>query len=899
MGNGLASTANGTSCDPVYSGYQPVTVTINGTTTTSNVAVTAVDWENEYGEYSNHCYKFGEFPVWWGVQVLLFIGYTFFGGLSTQYGLHRYRSQGKFRFTMILAFIVMVVWAGAFGMAIDQLIAAAILIFINLYHQIMCVLFDKSISVNPYLMNLYHKMFDHDSINLEDVDFYNLVQEKAFLKTYKKGQTYMHEHDIPCQLSILLHGKMSIHKHDGFQKNRIIMRHESTHAQRYLQSEEHGEAFVGMVYPYEFIDSYEWLSQQGQTQVGAGVHHSGGHNVSQVTIRVADCDDVTECVVLTWPKERLESVFKEFPRLRTCIHAVVGKDIAEKMLRITGHTTFDNVPSSDMIRRAHGALSCTRLADIAYRKGITLRETQVLPNMAKRAVYKFDEEYTVTTVDYDDEPGWFGFQKSKTKVEIMHNLSGKQRQIKNVLGAGPWCELPDSELSKEPWTTHLKTVAPDDLENFYTDEGYCTEEQFSGFVPIDDEDLPMKPDSDFEKGMKQFLDGNLDKFNKSAGTDFSNARTLGPDKNMRCLELAKMTYIKEKASEYAQKFQVKGVPREGDFNHHLLEQAMHSLQRSRLRIANARLLAMHPAPMDSLSPAADMMNMSNNSALSGDLLHYFDMVCKDLRKKDLHEILKWGKWRSYFRPGTVVQKQGEEANYVGILLQGKLASYTEDELTRHKTLVSYVEKYNLVGSEDFSSKFRTARRTIQMPEYDPDHKDSMRCDDSGRKEEMYQVMKIDEAKERLHKATKELGSSNSGFGVGAGRGKDSSDTSDTSDTDDSYTEDTDTYDDETEYEMRQLEHLEDLQERVDNYEGNKYVLLTKIPAILFVWDIKDLKRLMLADPHVESHLSKILRGDISHKLDNAIGDSLGTRVCGVPTQARGDQDVRLCNVSPE
>merc|ERR1711966_207403 len=36
---------------------------------------------------------------------------------------------------------------------------------------------------------------------------------------------------------------------------------------------------------------------------------------------------------------------------------------------------------------------------------------------------------------------------------------------------------------------------------------------------------------------------------------------------------------------------------------------------------------------------------------------------------------------------------------------------------RHKSLVTYVEKNDLVGSEDFSSKFRTARRTIQMPRY--------------------------------------------------------------------------------------------------------------------------------------------------------------------------------------
>jgi len=40
---------------------------------------------------------------------------------------------------------------------------------------------------------------------------------------------------------------------------------------------------------------------------------------------------------------------------------------------------------------------------------------------------------------------------------------------------------------------------------------------------------------------------------------------------------------------------------------------------------------------------------------------------------------------------------------------------------------------------------------------------------------------------------------------------------------------------------------------------------------------------------VESSLSTLLRGDITFKLNSSSGMALGTRLCGVPTQARGDQ----------
>ena len=75
--------------------------------------------------------------------------------------------------------------------------------------------------------------------------------------------------------------------------------------------------------------------------------------------------------------------------------------------------------------------------------------------------------------------------------------------------------------------------------------------------------------------------------------------------------------------------------------------------------------------------------------------------------------------------------------------------------------------------------------------------------------------------------------------------------------------------------------------------------VTTLPTVLFVWDIKDLKRLMLADPKVEAALSKLLRSDITFKLNNASDGALGTRMCGVPTHARGDEEVRACGPAIE
>jgi len=256
-------------------------------------------------------------------------------------------------------------------------------------------------------------------------------------------------------------------------------------------------------------------------------------------------------------------------------------------------------------------------------------------------------------------------------------------------------------------------------------------------------------------------------------------------------------------------------------------------------------------------------------------LEYFEKTMKDLKKKDREEILKWGKWRTFYRPNTCLQRQGEEANYIGVVLQGKLAAYTVDEYTASKSLVHYIERFHLFGSEDFSSKFRTARRSIEMPDYEePPEEEAegeqvelpqelhekaavnfLQMDSKGKRCVMYERMYLKEARKYAETASLMLN------------------------------EDKD-------WLLKKIEQME--KDLSSEEQESATILVTKIPTVMFVWDIRDLKRLMLADPHVESCLSILLRGDITYKLGNASEDALGTRVCGFHTQARGDGEVRVC-----
>jgi len=84
--------------------------------------------------------------------------------------------------------------------------------------------------------------------------------------------------------------------------------------------------------------------------------------------------------------------------------------------------------------------------------------------------------------------------------------------------------------------------------------------------------------------------------------------------------------------------------------------------------------------------------------------------------RELLELVSWGEWRVLWKPGTVFVRQQGSTSVVGIVVEGLLASYTEDEVTASRCFVNMIRQKELVGSEDFQlSMFHTARRTVEVP----------------------------------------------------------------------------------------------------------------------------------------------------------------------------------------
>merc|ERR1711871_1372175 len=213
--------------------------------------------------------------------------------LSTMYGMRRYHYVSVLRLLIVLASILLVSWATSVAGAADQTVYYLLFIFINLGHAFYIAYHEKPITLNDYLHNLWHKMFNMNGYNLELLDFYNLMQEKAFLKTYKSGQTYISEGDIPTQLSILLSGKMAVYKRDAFQRKSMCMVHHTTATDRRNEKIHIGtSAYCGAVYPYEFIDSYEWLMSQGVFKYEGTQGAAAAGGTSQVTIKVSDDEKI-------------------------------------------------------------------------------------------------------------------------------------------------------------------------------------------------------------------------------------------------------------------------------------------------------------------------------------------------------------------------------------------------------------------------------------------------------------------------------------------------------------------------------------------------------------------------------------------------------------------------------
>jgi len=496
-------------------------------------------------------------------MALLAIGFMF-GWQSLESDLVRYKHVATMRMILFLGHVVLAVW-GAIGggdnsfenrsdfIYLDYMISNIVLALVNLGHAMWIFDADRLIRLHPSLDQLWKHMFGPQNFNLEKIDFYYLVQERAELRSLRAGEPYRNEQDIPRKLSILIDGKMVIYKTDDWLRREITVPvfQEDT-------NKDHVEMIVGEVDKYEFVDSFEWLANGLRA------------NYSQVTIKAE-----TECILVSWDYDSLREIFKDSPRIRACLMALAGKDISEKLLGITGRTLVGYDEWSDMVRK-----------------------------------------------------------------------------------------------KDEPW--------------------HC------------------------------FRDAGL-----------------------------------KKSAEF--------VRREPPVLHHPpfdMDEVI-----ARLRIANARMLALHPSPLENLQPSA---GVSSNAEHGAKLLNFFRRVVPDLPQRDLHELLKWGKWREYRKKYTILTRKGEIPYYLGVMLDGQLDVLDENEWTAELRFKHSIKEFELIGSEEFGQKkYAKSKRTIRVAS-----------------------------------------------------------------------------------------------------DG----------AVMFLWDVKDLTRLMLADPRVESVISTLLRGDITLKLRDS--QSLTNRVCG-------------------
>lgn len=873
---------------------------------------------------SVHCAS--ELPLWHVGQAVILLAYMC-GFINVAYTAKRYSHVHSMRALLCLGSTLLLVWAAVQGQAPDQAMYYGIFLAINLIHLIAVLWSEKTIQLAPHLETLWGEVFSERGYNLEMVDFYNLCQEKSHIKRYIPGMKYIQENDKPHQLSILLTGKMEVYKTDSFQRQDVYLSHVSTSKEREAQRfHDYAEAFCGTVYPHEFIDSYEWLVSQGEK--GDGKPESF---TSQVEIRVPE--HIKECVVLTWDNEKLEAVFKEHPRLRTCIHALVGKDIAEKMLRISGHAPQKTNPESNMVRNAASSWNSYYRADVLLfgkrRDEPHLIDTYEMSEVAANVFDQSIAQHNAQHGAYTWHPGMITEQGDVPEEGCCHVL---------------W----DEGFGKE-YTDRIERNVPlkklrliDDREHdvegvkeIYTKfdtEGVPTESIKAGVTKEIDSDthLALKTQMNVNDGAgherlnHNQAGGGLEVAAGVAGTkvtriivdifnltpkqkEIKSKLGAGPWCELPDDTLSKPPWwIKTETSDGK-------VPSKADTTAWPETQfAMLSLQKARLRIANSRLLGVSPSAIESLRPNSDS---SQQHSLHGELSRFFHENCEGLEKRNLAEILKWGKWRTYHLPETVIVKQGEEGVYVGVVLQGKLVQHTEDGVSGSSSELGVINKFELIGSEDLSSKFRTARRTIKMPSFDDkeEYRNASQGDDYDGELPPH-VLKVNPRTgiptDPKHPHGKPIPntapveweyapwSGPEGAGMyemmyadktiedGSPDGKDLSKLRYVED----FIEEADTA---QLISKADIEYIKEQQTKAAAQGEGSKIRITTIPTVVFAWDIKDLKRLMLADPKVEAPLSKLLGADIKVKYTSANPEALGTRMCSIPTTAREDEDPKL------
>jgi hypothetical protein len=296
-----------------------------------------------------------------------------------------------------------------------------------------------------------------------------------------------------------------------------------------------------------------------------------------------------------------------------------------------------------------------------------------------------------------------------------------------------------------------------------------------------------------------------------------------------------------------------------------IQAAKIDIRKSAARMTNARLLSVDPAVLDTTRP------IEKTSAVA---LKYFEPLFEHLQThmpsmstRELLELVNWGKWRVLWKPGTIFVRQHETPHVVGIVMDGLLACYTEDEVTSSRTFVNMIRKNELVGSEDFQlSMFSTARRTIEVPTLEA-MKDITEDDNLSQmvsKSDKESQFKTGDSWAKLHdnglKTIEDLGLEIDQDLVNKAR-------------------------------QAAKERNEDEENGTQDRHKGKIpwydeVPLLSRPTVMFVWESDDIKRLMDVDPRTKQAMSVMLGFDLSDKYQHSV--NLGSRFCGIVTHASTD-----------
>jgi CRP-like cAMP-binding protein len=214
---------------------------------------------------------------------------------------------------------------------------------IHLGHAINIWMRTKPILLGRAVQSVWDNMFGPKGYNLPLTEFYELVKERAVVMTVHAGEDYpgLQLDEDPDYLSILVSGELEVMRNRDWSPldqlgKPVLKQNDSLEPQA-----------VANVLPFEFIDSYEYFAR-------------GRDNTkSQVIVRASK-----ESAILRWSYSSLDDIYRENPRIESCIQAMLGQDLIKKFMRLAGRQYAGYDASADMIRKLDNPISCYRKAGI-------------------------------------------------------------------------------------------------------------------------------------------------------------------------------------------------------------------------------------------------------------------------------------------------------------------------------------------------------------------------------------------------------------------------------------------------------------------------------------------------------------------------------------------------------